>query len=211
MRCEEFRAAWLAGERSTAVVDHGKGCAVCRDSVPALDRSAALLSDPAMWEEPSDGAWERISGLIEGSPPPPRAGQVVKFAVAAMVGLIVSAAGFLAISAERAPDWELDLVAIDSAGSASVAGWNTTTGSRMVLMIDGVEEPVAGTYYELWLSDGPRHISAGSFSASGEIELSVAVARRDYPRVWITLEASDGVPGIGGPTVFDTAGFTPGS
>jgi hypothetical protein len=90
--------------------------------------------------------------------------------------------------------------------SGTVAGWNTESGTRMVLDIEGLDPAPPGFVYELWLSAGPRHISAGTFVEAGnDLELWAGVSRRDYPRVWVTLEPLDDNESLSGETVLDTA------
>ena len=88
--------------------------------------------------------------------------------------------------------------------AASVEGWNEESGTRMMLAIQGLERAPAGYVYELWLSDGPIHISAGTFTASGEIEMWTGVARAAFPRLWVTLEPIDEDESPSGRTVLDT-------
>jgi hypothetical protein len=57
----------------------------------------------------------------------------------------------------------------------------------------------------MWLSAGARHISAGTFvEADHDLELWAGVSRRQYPRVWITLEPLDDDESLSGQTVLDT-------
>ena len=74
----------------------------------------------------------------------------------------------------------------------------------MVVAIEGLNPAPDGFVYEFWLSDGPVHISAGTFHSDGEIELWSGVSRADFPRLWITLEPLDEDESPSGNTVLDT-------
>ena len=58
--------------------------------------------------------------------------------------------------------------------------------------------------WELWLTSEAVHVSAGTFTAAGDVELWVGVARRDYPRPWVTLEPVDEGESLSGLNVLDT-------
>jgi len=58
--------------------------------------------------------------------------------------------------------------------------------------------------WELWLTSEAVHVSAGTFTAAGDVELWVGVARRDYPRLWVTLEPVDEDESLSGLNVLDT-------
>ncbi len=207
MRCGEARAAYLEGDRSEQVTAHLATCPACREVGAPIESMASLLDDVALWEEPAPGGWERTVRLMAGAVPEGPRPPALKLAAVAIAAVVLAIVGFLALTTARAPDWEFDLVAVDSPGQASIAGWNTEAGSRMVLTVEDLPPARDGFYYEVWLSDGPRHISAGSFSGPGSVDLWVGVRRSEFPRVWISLEPADGVPGIDGATVFDTSGF----
>jgi hypothetical protein len=74
----------------------------------------------------------------------------------------------------------------------------------MLLSVDGLEGAPDGYVYEFWLSEGPLHISAGTFTASGDIELWSGVSRADFPRLWVTLEPLDEDESPSSHTVLDT-------
>lgn len=88
--------------------------------------------------------------------------------------------------------------------TSTVAGWNEDAGTRIVVTIENLDRAPEGFFYEFWLSDGPLHISAGTFTAGGEIELWTGVSRRDFPRLWVTLEPIDEDEAPSEVTVLDT-------
>ena len=65
---------------------------------------------------------------------------------------------------------------------ASVRGWNEN-GGRLSLSISGLPEAPAGSVHQPWW---------------------VGVARRDYPRLWVTLEKLDEDESLSGIKVMDT-------
>jgi hypothetical protein len=105
------------------------------------------------------------------------------------------------------PDWRLDLVATEKApaATAEVVGWNTDTGTRMEIIISGLNPAPSGFYYEIWMTaPDRRHVSAGTFRGSGTVSVWSAVSRAEFPRLWITLEPADGDTAISGETVLDS-------
>lgn len=150
------------------------------------------LSDPALWLEPAPAADGRLRTPHAASPaqlrsPPWRRWLVVAAAV------VVILAGTALVLRPDSPDWTLALGPTSDypQASATIDGWNEGSGTRMVLDMSGVDPAPAGFFYEMWMSEGPIHISAGTFVETQGVELRAAVARRDYPRLWVTLEPID--------------------
>ena len=109
---------------------------------------------------------------------------------AAVVVAIVGLAAFLRTDG---PDWQVELAGTDDYPSATavVAGWNEESGTRMRITMSGVDPAPSGFFYEFWLSDGPLHISGGTFVDVTDVQLQAAVSRREFPRLWVTLEPID--------------------
>ena len=212
MNCSEFRSAVLAGDETVATSDHSRSCAACQSHTSELRAAREALADRIVWEEPSPELGRQVESLIGnasgrtgstgtvGGPPWTRIG-----AVAAAV-LVVMFLGVYAVTGSNAPDWEVAVPGTDLAPSATaiVSGWNTQAGTRMVVEIDGLARAPAGYMYEFWLSNGPIHISAGTFRSPGDVELWSGVARAAFPRLWITLEPIDEDESPSGQTVLDT-------
>jgi hypothetical protein len=210
VNCDEFRSAVLAGEESEAIAHHEQTCPSCRSQAGDLREAHQSLSDEALWEEPSPELAFQVEDLIRNAArgsryPTSRERSWGRFVAAAAVVMILAGAAILA-SGRNSPDWDVALPATDMAPNAivSVRGWNEDAGTRMVVSIDGLAPAPAGFVYEFWLSDGPVHISAGTFRSPGEIELWAGVARADFPRLWITLEPIDEDESPSGTTVLDT-------
>jgi hypothetical protein len=209
MRCDEFQAAVLADTESPATLEHEHTCSRCRAGAPHMRSLRQTITDSDVWEEPSAELRGDVVAAVanESRLRRRRSGRVARWvpAVAALIAGVVGFGAFLLL--QDPPDWE---VAIDGAGpaplaSGTVAGWNTESGSRMILDVEGLDPAPPGFVYELWLSAGPRHISAGTFvEATSDLELWAGVSRRDYPRVWVTLEPLDGDESLSGQTVLDT-------
>lgn len=209
MTCDEYQGRHLAGEQSPILDAHVAGCAVCRAELASLDRLRTALAEPSLWEAPGPDLEARILAEFERRRKPipgrrPRVPWAVGGAVAAVAALIVSFVW------SGSPDWEVDLVATPNAplAVASVEGWNEPAATRMRFDIEDLEPAPEGTYYEIWLTaaDG-RHVSGGTFTGPGVFETSIGVARRDFPRVWITLEPADDDLGPSRTVVFDNPGF----
>lgn len=208
MTCDEYRAARMAGDDSPETEAHSAGCAECRAVESQLARADGTLRGDAVWESPSADLEDRIVASLTDGEAEPALRQPNRWAV--LVASWAAAAvviALVAFAATRPPaaDWEVGLVSTDAAptASATVLGWNEPAGTRLALEIDGLAPAPDGFFYEFWLSDGPIHISAGTFHSPGEIELWAGVSRGDYPRLWITLEPidEDESPAI---TVLDT-------
>jgi hypothetical protein len=210
MNCEEFRASVLAGEENAAGVAHLESCASCRSQIGRLREMQSTLGDPLLWEEPSPELGDQIEVLIgsatrsedETAPARPH----WWWAIAAAVAAIVVAVGSLIVAGGPAPDWEIALPATGLApnAAATVSGWNEEAGTRMLLDVDGLDPAPQGYMYEFWLSDGPVHISAGTFRSGGAVELWAGVHRADFPRLWVTLEPIDDDESPAAATVLDT-------
>jgi hypothetical protein len=209
MNCDEFRAQYLAGEDDEATGAHLAGCAACRSRQADLEAGRRALSDPAIWEEPPPELENQVVALITGSHNRITAGVgrperwIRPLAAAAAVLVVV---GLYGVLRPPSPDWEVVMpgTSLAPVATSTVAGWNTQSGTRMVLAVDDLDPAPPGYVYEFWLSQGPLHISAGTFTAGGEIELWTGVTRADFPRLWVTLEPLDDDQSPSGYTVLDT-------
>jgi hypothetical protein len=196
MNCDEFRAAVLAGEEDGSTAAHLESCPACRSRTASLRGMQDVLGQPVLWEEPSPELGSQVSALI-GSARNSAVSEGSRgrrwWLVGAAAVLLAMVVGSLVLTGGPAPDWEAALPATDRAPNATavVQGWNEAAGTRMVLDVDGLAPAPDGYMYEFWLSDGPRHISAGTFRSGGQVELWAGVRRADFPRLWITLEPLD--------------------
>jgi len=208
MRCDECRAAILAGEMDDRARQHLLGCVDCQSEQPALEAGRELLADQALWEEPPADLGDRIvESLAPRRSKPPATRNTSRWVrVSAIAAAFMVAIGSFALFRQAQPDWEVPLPGTELAPIAmgTVRGWNTDSGTRMVLEVDGLEAAPDGFFYEFWLSEGPVHISAGTFSAAERVELWTAVKRADFPRLWVTLEPIDDDESPTRHTVLDT-------
>ena len=166
-------------------------------------------ADAAVWEEPSPELENQVLALIAGNGlPAPEAGDGLRrwLRPLAAVAAVITVVALYAVLRPPSPDWVVAMPGTDLAPQATstVEGWNTESGTRMLLSVDGLDEAPDGYVYEFWLSQGPLHISAGTFSASGDIELWSGVTRAGFPRLWVTLEPLDEDESPSGQTVLDT-------
>ena len=164
------------------------------------------LDDAALWVEPSAALEEYVMAAIDLDGPVAERPQQVPGKRVGMpwvaAGIAAAAIAVVAVVGLRpaSPDWEVALAATENAPGvvASISGWNETSGTRMELDIEGLAPAPEGFIYELWLSEGPVHISAGTFHRPEDVTLWAGVSRGDFPRLWITLEPiNDGDPGPG--------------
>jgi hypothetical protein len=174
----------------------------------SADLEAALgdlsLNDPAIWIQPSAQLEERVMANLTGDGERPAvtvAGprRSLSWWVPASVAAAVIALVAVASLRPAAPDWTVVLAATENAVGveATASGWNEASGTRVELDIRGLEAAPEGFFYECWFSNGPVHISAGTFREPGEVTLWAAVRRAEFPRVWVTLEPIDDNPNPG--------------
>jgi hypothetical protein len=212
VNCDDYRAARLAGSSTTEMARHAEGCIECRSLAPLLDDAATELRDPAQWEEPPADLEDRIVAEISAAAGPKpievrqprrRATRWMWLGAAAILIALAVAAGSRLGSG---PDWTVQVPGTDLAplATATVEGWNTDAGTRMLVHATGVDPAPDGFVYEMWLTSGHVHISGGTFRKIDGAELLVGVSRADYPRIWITLEAVDDDESPSPTTVLDT-------
>ena len=196
MKCDSARAAYLAGEAANEHLDHLQSCVSCRSLAADLETTRRVLDLDAVWEEPGADLEERVVTLISGTRRDERQksfGRAGWLAGAAAVAAVLVTAGVIAATRGSGPDWEVALPGTEAAPNATgvVSGWNEPAGTRLVFDIDGLEPAPVGSVYEVWFSRQAVHISAGTFTTEGRIEMWTGIARADYPRIWITLETLD--------------------
>jgi anti-sigma-K factor RskA len=215
VNCEEFRAGYLAAEESDhPSPQHLETCAACRASIEELDRLRTILQDPLLWETPAPDLEDRVVGAIvgaiavqpAGTKEPSNSGRsrIVAIAAAVILAIAISGSAFLN---RDSPDWSVTVPAtVEAASAVALAdGWNTEAGTRIRFTISGLDLAPSDSYYEIWLTaDDGRHISGGTFRDSGTIDSWIAVSRKEFPRIWITLEPTDDDLGPSSVVVFDT-------
>lgn len=150
------------------------------------------LGDPALWREPAGAAAHGAVPSSEASEEPGPLEPMWWRWLAVAAAVVVIAAALVLVRTDR-PDWTVTMGPTDSFpnATATVDGWNEGGETRMVLDISGLDPAPDGYFYEMWMSRGPIHVSAGTFAATEGIELRAAVSRLDYPRLWVTLEPID--------------------
>ena len=172
-----------------------------------LSDTGLSLDDETLWAPPPDLADALVTAAASDPPPSPsrRHRRWWPAAVAGLAAAVVFAGVVLATRAQP-PDWTLPLAATDLAPgvTAEVSGWNEPAGTRITLAVDALPPAPDGYFYELWFSADDIHISGGTFREPTDVELWVGVARRDFPRVWITLEPIDDDESPSGDTVLDS-------
>jgi anti-sigma factor RsiW len=196
----------LTGRPTPEIDAHLAVCPDCRMRAPAAEALRRKLRDSLLWEEPPVDLGQRVVDAVTGNvmSRPARFRWWLAAAVAALVALVLGL-GWLT----GRPDWSVELVAGPDAPGAEavVAGWNTGQGTRMVFDVTGLEDAPDGFYYEVWLTaSNGRHVSAGTFRSPGRFEVMAGVRRRDFPRIWVTLEPADSDSGPYDVMVLDSTG-----
>ena len=220
MNCQDARASLLAGEITDKVASHLEGCVECRRAIDDIELTRSELQSESIWVDPPEGLEDSIVAAItrdevpEPAPSPPAVTgtgprwsstrSVIVGGVAA--ALILFAGVFSMLSGTQGPDWEVPMTGTDAAPSASavVAGWNMDAGTRVVLETSDLDPAPEGFVYQLWFSKGAQDVSAGTFTDPSHVELTVGIARKDYPTVWLALEPIDGGAGNAGPALLVT-------
>ena len=204
MNCDEYRAAYLSDTRGEPHRAHVSGCPYCRAAEERLAELKRVLHDPVMWEEPPDVTGDQVVAAVERSPRGGSARTITTWLAAAAAVLVV-AVGLAALLTRNPPDWEVVMVGTDLAPEARVTvfGWNTDSGTRMVLASDNFSDAPTGSYYEFWLSSETEIVSAGTFQAADGVELWAAAHRSQLPHLWVTVEEIDGDPLPSGFTILD--------
>ena len=212
MNCHQQQAEYIAESSNAAFLRHVTTCSNCRRAVPFLDATRASLADPVLWESPPADGVDLLLASITGTarsivPTRGRRWFVPAYAAAAVVFFAAAATTIATLRPTDDADWQVALAAQTAYPDAvaSVEGWNTDTGTRMRITIEGIDDLTDEAFYEVWMTspDG-QHISAGTFRSAGTIDTWSAARRADFPRLWITLESFDGDPSPSGRTVLDT-------
>lgn len=212
MKCDDFRAAYLADDMGESHRQHLATCSACQDDQPNLDNARRLLADSVLWEDPDPQLEDRVVSTIAGLSGSPETTTVQRRswripAVAAAIGLLVASAAVWAMARSPGADWKVPIPGTPEAPAAAgvIEGWNEPTGTRLVMTVDGLAAAPEGSVYELWFTRGEVHVSAGTFTGPGQVELWVGVSRGAYPRLWVTLEPIDEDESPSDVTVLDTA------
>lgn len=209
MNCEQHRPEYLADGSNAAFDSHLSTCPACKRALPGLSTTRSALTDPVLWEEPPVDGFDRLLGSILATSPPKNSGRRRLWSVAAAVVLLAGVAtGIAVLRPTDDADWQIALAAtaVRPDAVARVEGWNTDTGTRIRITVDGIDDLAGDGFYELWMSSPEgENVSAGTFRAAGTIEAWSAVRRADFPRMWVTRESFDGDPSPSGDTVVDTA------
>lgn len=215
MKCDDARAAYLSGEAAGEHADHLASCSACLSIASELRSMQAVLDVDALWASPDPAMEETVVSLIgaasrsgAGSDSRRWARRRTAFAAAAVAVVVAAvAAGVAVITRLPGPDWEVAVPGTEIAPEAvAVArGWVEPGGTRLEFDITGLDPAPPESIYEVWFSRGSIHISAGTFSSSDDtIEMWTGIARKDFPRIWVTVEPIDTDESPALTTVLDT-------
>ncbi|MDH3518502.1 MAG: anti-sigma factor [Acidimicrobiia bacterium] len=188
---------------------HLEACPSCRSVGADLDAQRLVLADPRLWEEPSDDLGSQITALVASGARHGDYRRRIRWLrpLSVATAIAVIAFGFSWLVRRPTPDWtaQIDGTALAAGAAGTVDGWNEDGGTRLRIRVSGLEPAGEGFVYEFWLSDGPLHISAGTFLSAEDVELWAGVRRSDFPRLWVTLEPIDKDESPSDATVLDAA------
>lgn len=182
--------------------------AEARQSVEStIAKRGMSLDDPALWLQPG----ERLPADLltpEARADAPTWGLRHPWRWTAAAAVLIAALSVVVFSTRDRPTWSVQIDPNDDfpLAEATIDGWTEGTGTRMRLEITGLDPAPEGFFYEMWMSEGPVHVSAGTFAEVDNIELRAAVSLRDYPRLWVTLEPIDDDESPTRVVVLDTGG-----
>ena len=214
MNCDQFQAVYLAGQEGPVELKHLAGCSSCQSDQQTLDGARRLLADSPLWEDPGPLLEEQVVGLISTPTPVSEVMEARRWsrrtpvlAAASIAAVLVAVVTIWALSRAPGADWKVPIAGTAEAPTAAgvVEGWNEPAGTRVVLTVEGLAPAPAGSVYEFWFSRDSLHVSAGTFTGPGEVELWVGVSRGAFPRLWVTLESIDEDESPSALTVLDTA------
>jgi hypothetical protein len=198
MNCHDARAARFARDLNSEAEAHLAACARCRARSEEIRRVSDELDDPALWEEPGPDADSMVLAMLGGGPSSPasRRSGVWWMTGAAAAVVLVAGIGGLLLGQRHPADWTAVVIGSESAPDASgvVRGWNMASGTRVVLESRGLAPAPPGHHYEFWFIGDGMAFSGGTFLDPARVELLVAVPRRDFPTLLVTLEPTDGDP-----------------
>ncbi len=197
MTSDDDRIAYLAGEDIGSLDDFDQA---------ELDDLKALLADPSLWAEPSEGLENSIVAAIGADAPrqasaPPSPLQPARIdrhrswrrPAAAFGALAAAAAVVIGVVIVTGGGTERDRLEAAFEGGGSAAFEQTDSGWRIELDVAGLPRLEDGRYYQAWLkNDADVLVAIGSFNEGEDVVLWAGVSPRDFPTITITREAADG-------------------
>jgi hypothetical protein len=119
----------------------------------------------------------------------------VPAAVASVAATIAIIVGAVALTNGGGADYTANLAgsALAPGARASAAVVHNNAGFRIVLDAHGLARLPAGEYYQGWLkNDAGTLVPIGTFSSSdGKVTLWSGVSPKDFPKLTVTIEATD--------------------
>ncbi len=222
MRCEDASsnlAAFVSGgmepEEAAEMERHLAACSACREEREELERVHAALQAAPPPVDPPDHLKDEILSRMrarEGSESDPPAGERRSWSLrVAIAGVAAAVAVMVAVwilpDLLRGPPVATIRLVPTAEEAAELEGyWGVATlyplplGNRQVeLRLNNFGESEPDSYYEVWFVAGDEHISAGSFTSSGEgevrVRLNVASQASNSHTLLITEERVDEDPG----------------
>ena len=199
------------------VEEHLRTCADCRAvhaELAGLPALMDLVTDPERAPERPGRATERAVLQSYRAQHRSRRRPARRWVLGGAAAALAAAAGVAAVlvlGGSGTQDADMQRKALmpmpGAEGSGMVELRGDPAGTRVDLDV-ALPATASGQLYEVWLSDGPRYMSAGSFrmerAGRTRVRLVGAAPMRPGERVMITREPDDGDAAMNGPAILET-------
>jgi hypothetical protein len=198
MTSDDDRIRYLGADPSGAGLDEADRA--------GIDDVRALLGDPALWDEPSDGLEDAVVAAVAGAAGEAgrhvarrdrRRSLVVLSATAAVIAVVIAVAALVGVGdrggsrAEFAATLTPTELAPSGRGTATFT--QTDSGWRIELDAPDLKRLDRGRFYQAWLRGrGGDLVAVGTFNEGRHVTLWAGVSPADHPTITVTEEAADG-------------------
>jgi hypothetical protein len=219
---DDDRIGYLAGDSGDSL---DAGDAFDAGERASLDRLRQILSDPALWAEPSADLEGRVMSAITAEPvgsaqaPQPQQAashprsrrRRVMAAVAAVAAVALIAGITLSLASTSSHGLRLHSALVATSLAPGAAGTATLTqtsaGWKIELRADGLPRLDNGRFYAAWLKN-PAGVAVpvGTFNQGPRVTLWAGVSPQHFPTLTITAETANGNPSSRRPVLIGTVG-----
>jgi Anti-sigma-K factor rskA len=168
-----------------------------------LERSRALLADPALWVEPRPDLEQRIIAAVA----PRRPRHWVRNAVLGAAAAVIIAVGIgvvITTQRERPVEFAATLQGTElvPAAKGTATMTQTPSGWRIHLHASGLPRLDNGSYYQGWLKDAAGTlVPIGTFNQADDVTLWAGVPPSAYRTITVTRQQASAGPASSGQKV----------